>query len=475
MDEAHYASNFYYRHDATQIPDEEAGLLMDNFDEFTYGSEDVKTSIKKGSGTLMRAGSRGMGVVRNWVNVYGPGLVVMLAAADASSLVTSAELGKEWGYALVFWEVILTYPLYLVQELTVRLGASTKLGHAQLIRYKYGPNVAWFCVIVVIITCIASVVVQLAAIIGICASIGLDPATTCSFLVSVIVLITVGGYSESLEKVCLGLGLCELVFVVAMVMSHPSPVDIAVGITHSVDLKDRSFSYLLAAYVGSVLNPWMMYYEQSAVVDKSLKVEEVPAGRKDTFFGACLCQGICCAVTLTTAARVWDGVYAEHPGGSGSFKDLGELAVALSPFGTEMGKKVVFLGFLGASLNAMVVVALTAVFALAEVAGMKEGKKSFLQHTVSEQPMLYAAFILVLVLGTVISLQDVDMLTLNMTANILNALLLPIALLFLVSLASDPELVPECLLLKGWKKFEISAILLILSVGSIASFIASFW
>ena len=427
----------------------------------TYGTGEVRVQLK-----------RAQSVVRRWVNLYGPGLIVMLAAADAGSLVTSAQIGKEWGYAMLLWQILLIYPLYITQELAVRLGAATGLGHAQLIRKRFGPLIAISAALVVLVTCMGTIAAEMTAIIGVSQVVGISPQILCFTVVSIFIIVVFTTGSAIIEQVCLTFGLCEIVFIFSMFFAEPKPSEMIEGFTHAASFGDSSFNFLLAASVGSVLSPWMVYYEQSAVVDKNIKVREVPEARKDTLLGAILCQAICGAVTVTTAAKVWDGTYSHDTKNPEGFQSIPEVSAALSPFSNHGGQFLVLFGFLGSALNATLVVAVTAVWSFSEACGWKTDRVSFVQHSVSEKPVQYGLFALVITIPTILSLGGTDLVFLNVAVNILNTVLLPVALLMLVKLASDPEVLPEELLLQGTERKCIISVLCLLSVGSFAAIIA---
>ena len=89
-----------------------------------------------------------------WLWVIGPGLIVMLADTDAGSVVTAAQSGARWGYRLVLLELVLIPILYIVQELTVRLGIATGRGHAELIKLHFGARWAWLSVSTLVVVSI---------------------------------------------------------------------------------------------------------------------------------------------------------------------------------------------------------------------------------------------------------------------------------------------------------------------------------
>eukprot|EP00755_Sulcionema_specki_P004962 Sspe_Gene.31458::Locus_15517_Transcript_1_1_Confidence_1.000_Length_1033::g.31458::m.31458 len=276
----------------------------------------VRSPLEKVAHHLRRASRLGYGIVRKFTQVYGPGMVVMLADIDAGSLVTSAQTGKEWGYATLIWQVVLIAPLFMVQELTVRLGAATGKGHGELIRKHFGTFWAWVSIACLTVTCTGAVVTEMIAVAGLSEITGIPPRLAIATVVVVFIFVVLTGSSKRVERVCLCLGMCELVFCVSMLMARPSPKEVIAGVTQSVDFNNKSFLYIMAANVGSVIAPWMIFYEQSAVCDKQLKPAEVPLGRRDTLIGAILCQFIVCCVIMTTAATVWDKEYSHvNPAG----------------------------------------------------------------------------------------------------------------------------------------------------------------
>ena len=99
--------------------------------------------------------------------VAGPGLVVMLADADAGSIITAAQSGAQWGYRLLLLQLILVPILFVVQELTVRLGIVSGKGHGELIRERYGPGWAWLSVGTLVVACIGALLSELSGLAGV--------------------------------------------------------------------------------------------------------------------------------------------------------------------------------------------------------------------------------------------------------------------------------------------------------------------
>src|SRR3984957_20117543 len=148
---------------------------------------------------------------RHFAVVAGPGLVVMLADTDAGSIITAAQSGAEWGYGLLL-QIILVPILFMVQELTVRLGIVTRKGHAELIRDQYGRGWAWLSVGTLVISCIGALLSELSGLAGVGLLIGGPAPITMTLVVAALVVMAYRGSYLSVERIAIAVGLFELVF-----------------------------------------------------------------------------------------------------------------------------------------------------------------------------------------------------------------------------------------------------------------------
>lgn len=99
--------------------------------------------------------------------VLGPGLVVMLADTDAGSVIIAAQSGAQWGYKLLGLQFILIPILYMAQELTVRLGLVTGMGHGELIKAKFGSFWAWISISTLVVSCIGAIITEFSGLSGV--------------------------------------------------------------------------------------------------------------------------------------------------------------------------------------------------------------------------------------------------------------------------------------------------------------------
>ncbi|MDQ1550165.1 MAG: hypothetical protein QOD27_1823 [Microbacteriaceae bacterium] len=361
-----------------------------------------------------------------WLAVAGPGLVVMLADTDAGSLITSAQSGATWGYTLLSAQLILIPIVFIVQELTVRLGIVTGKGHGELIRERFGIGWAWLSVSTLVIACAGAIVTEMSGIAGVGAMWGIPAWVSAFVVVAFLVIMVVTGSYRRVERVAIALGLFEVAFLVTMVMADPRPAQVAGGLA-TVPVTNSGYLFLVAANIGAVIMPWMVFYQQSAVVDKGLGPEHLRLARWDTAIGALITQLVMIGMLVTVAATLW----AHHDHGV-SLQTVREISDAITRYlGPFAGRVLFSLGIVGAALIAAIVASLTAAWGIGEVTGYKRS----LEHKPSEAPWFYVVFTVVVIVGALVVISGINLVQLNLYVQVMNALLLPIVLTFLYLLA----------------------------------------
>jgi len=379
--------------------------------------------------------------------VAGPGIVVMLADTDVGSLVTAADSGARFGYKLLIIQVILIPILYIAQELTVRLGVVTKKGHGELIQKHFGKFWAWVSVSTLVICCAGAITTEMSGIASVGALFGVP--TWLSMLLTVAFLVWLVGTRSyySVEKIAIAIGAFELVYLLVAWQSHPSLDEITYSLKN-LPLHNAHYLYLIAANLGAVIMPWMIFYQQSAIVDKKLKIRHLKAERIETFLGAIITQIIMAAVLIAVATTIGK----TNPGAS--LVSIQQISEAITPFlGIGWGKVLFGLGMLGAALIATIVVSLTAAWGLGEVTGYKHS----LQDHPREAPWFYGIYLLMVLFGAGAVISGAELVKLNIAIQVMNALLLPVVLGFLFLLAKYA--LPEKYRLQGWYAYFVGTIL----------------
>ena len=360
-----------------------------------------------------------------YVSVFGPGIVVMLADTDVGSIITAGQSGVQWGYRLLLLQFVLMPILFIVQELTVRLAIFTGRGHGELIAQTFGRFWAWFSVAGLAVATTGALITELSGVAGVGELYGVPRPLSLAIAAAALIAVVLTGSYRRVERVAIALGLFELAFFVVAWLAHPSLAEMAQGAI-DVPYANKDYIYLAAANIGAVIMPWMVFYQQSAVADKGLRPEHLKAARWDTAIGAVITQLIMAAVLVATAATI--GKAAPET----SLSTVGDMSQALTPFlGQGFGTLVFSLGVLGAGMVAAIVATLALAWGVGEVAGYRRS----LELRPTQARWFYGVYAACVVLCAVLVAIWPDLVALNVGVQIMNALLLPVVLGFLIALA----------------------------------------
>jgi Mn2+/Fe2+ NRAMP family transporter len=350
----------------------------------------------------------------------------MLADTDVGSIITAAQSGVSWGYRLLLLQLALIPILFVVQDLAVRLGIFTGRGHGELIRDRLGAGWAWLSAAALVVAGLGALATEFSGVAGIGALYGVPRLASLLAAAAVLLAVVLSGSSRRAERVALALGLFELSFFVVAWAAHPDPGAVARG---AIDIPwtDPDYAYLAAANIGSVVLPWMIFYQQSAVAEQRLRPEDYPAARLDTAIGAVVTQLVMAAVLMACAATIG----RDRPGAA--LASVGEISQALTPFlGERIGRLVFGAGVLGAAFVAAIVSSQAIAWGVGEVSGYRR----VLEH----QPLRVRWFS-VLYVGSIIGVALLvavwpDLVALNIGVQVMNALLLPLVLGVLLTLSA---------------------------------------
>jgi len=239
--------------------------------------------------------------------------------------------------------------LYMVQELSVRLGIFTGRGYSELVRYHYGSGWAWVLAAGLVLAVAGSMTTEFAAVAGIGELYGAPRNLTLPMAAATLLIIVLSGSYRRVERTAILIGALELAFLMVAVMTHPDLGAIAHQVS-DLPLGNNGFWLLAAALIGAVFNPWMVFYQQSATAEKRLDHRHYGAARSDTALGAVLTQVVSASVLFAAAATLGTG------DAGASLAGVGQISEALIPhLAVALGRLVFSLGVLGASIVAAIV------------------------------------------------------------------------------------------------------------------------
>jgi Mn2+/Fe2+ NRAMP family transporter len=197
------------------------------------------------------------------------------------------------------------------------------------------------------------------------------------------------------------------------------------GLLHA-PIPNDDYMMLVAANIGAVIMPWMVFYQQSAVADKGLHPEHYRHARWDTAVGAIITQAVMAAVLIATAATIG----RLNP--NAPLNTVHQLSEAIIPYlGDTWGRIVFSMGILGAGMVAAIVASLAGAWGWGEVTGFRHS----LEHHPKDAPWFYGIYTAIIVAGAAAVITIPDLVSLDIGVEVMNALLLPMVLGFLVALS----------------------------------------
>ncbi|MGD0005877.1 MAG: divalent metal cation transporter [Anaerolineaceae bacterium] len=394
-------------------------------------------------------------VLKLFLIIAGPGIIVMVADNDAGGITTYAATGAKYGYDLIWFLVLLGPIAYFIQEMTVRLGAVTKRGHAEAIFDAFGRFWGWFSFFDLGLTNQLTLITEFIGMTAALSIFHIPPVLTVVIVIILMGLMVLQGKYWTWEKLAIFFCLINLIYIPAAIMVHPSVTEILSSgfIPHFPSGNPGDLFFFLMANVGTTIAPWMVFFQQSSVVDKGMKEKDIPWGQLDTIIGAIftVVVAIFCVILTATVLR---GVDIQSAG------QAAQMLMGIDKYvGVLLAIGLFDAGFLGA-----ICISLATSWAIGEVFGWAHS----LNNKVREAPWFYAYYFLSLVIaGIVVLWPGAPLVLITLFVQVIATTLLPAALVFLILLLNNKELMGEYTntTLQNVVNFSIVISLIVLSTG----------
>jgi Mn2+/Fe2+ NRAMP family transporter len=369
--------------------------------------------------------------------LIGPGILVMLGENDGPSMLSYAATGARFGIGFFLPFVVLTFGMAcVVQEMTVRLGAATHRGHAELIFDRFGPFWGWFSMIDLMVGNFLTLVTEFIAIRAGLGFFGVPPAVAVVGALCVLFVALMTHRYWTWERITLAAAMFNLVFIPVALLSHPHWGTVGHALLSWKPLPgglNQETVLILLADIGATVTPWMLFFQQSAIADKGLTTRDIRYGRIDTVLGAALATLAAVATILATAP-----LFTQHM--SAANFEAGEFAQALLPFVGHWGAALFAFGIFEAGMVAAVTISTSSAYAFGEVARRP--------HSLNLPFQQGKTFYLVLLLeaaaaGGLVLIPGIPLVYIVLVVNVIAVLAMPPALLFLYILVNDREIMGE--------------------------------
>lgn len=359
----------------------------------------------------------------------GPGIVTAMAGNDAGGISTYSTVGAKFGYATL-WVIPVMCVLLVVVEMTAsRMGAVTGKGFAALIRERFGIRLTALAMTALLIGNIATTFSEFAGIASGMEMFGVSKYLSVPVAAVAVWLLIVGGSYKRVEKVFLVLSLVFVTYIVAAVMAGPNWGETLYSTARPHVLADQSFVSLVIAMIGTTIAPWMMFFEQSNVVEKGLSPKDFFAQRVDVVSGTVAACVVAWFIIVTTGTVL-------YPAGV-EIDSAADAARALAPIAGPYAEALFAVGLIAASFLAACVLPLTTSFVVCEAFGWEAG----VSFSWREAPIFKGIFTFVIAFSAIVVLiPNVDLMGVMLTAQFTNGIVLPVLLVFMALIAADKHI-----------------------------------
>ena len=363
--------------------------------------------------------------------VIGPGVITANVDNDAGGITTYSVAGAHYGYSLLWMLGLVALALILIQEMSARLGVVTGKGLADLIRESMGVRATAIIIGIVLIANLANTVSEFA---GVAASMeilvpNVGKTVWVPLAAALVWLLIVKGNYKTVERIFLVASALYFSYVASGILAKPPwPQVLQAAGTPSFRF-EAGYVTIFVTIIGTTIAPWMQFYQQSAIVDKGLRITDYDYERLDVVVGSVFAVFVAAFITIACAATLFaNGVRVE------TAKDA---ALALRPLAGPYASTLFALGLLNASVFSAAILPLSTAYVVCEAFGWEAG----INRDLKEAPVFFGIYTTLIVLGAGVILLPVKSLVQAMLASqTLNGVLLPVILVVMLRLINDKRL-----------------------------------
>jgi Mn2+/Fe2+ NRAMP family transporter len=380
--------------------------------------------------------------VWKWLLVLGPGLIATSAGNDAGGIATYSSAGAKFGYDLIWVMIVLTVSFAVVQEMCSRLGAATGRGLLDLIRERFGIGWTLFAIVIIVI---ANGGVTISEFVGIGAAselIGISPYISVPIAAVALWYMVIFGSYARVEKIFLVMTLVFFAYPVAAILGGPDWGAVARGAVVPKIRFESEYIFLLVGVLGTTITPYIQIFQQSSTVERGAARKHYGQERLDAYFGSIFSNLMSISMIVATAATL-------YVAGNHEIESAADAAKALEPVAGSSATLLFAVGLLGASLLAAGVLPLATSYAISEAFGIPKG----VNLDYRRGRAFFGLFTAFIVLGAIVAMiPNIPIFPLLVGIQVLNGVLLPIILVFILILINNEKLVGD---LKNTRTYNI--------------------
>jgi len=361
--------------------------------------------------------------------ILGPGIITANVDNDAGGITTYSLAGAHFGYTLLWTMIPTTIALVVIQEMCARMGAVTGKGLADLIRESFGVKVTFYVMIALFLTNMGNSVSEFAGIAASLEIFGISRYVSVPVSAVLVWLLVVKGSYKVVEKVFLVACMVYVAYPIAAFMAGPEWGTILRATVVPSFQPNSAYLITMIGLVGTTIAPWMQFYQQSAVVEKGITIDQYSFSRLDVIFGCIMAIVVAFFIVVACASSI-------HMQGL-KIETAADAAVALKPLVGKHASALFAFGLFNASLFAACILPLSTSYYICEGMGWESG----IDKDFRTAPQFFWLFTIIIVLSALtILMPNVPLIMIMFISQVVNGAVLPFVLIFMLLLINNRHL-----------------------------------
>jgi Mn2+/Fe2+ NRAMP family transporter len=364
--------------------------------------------------------------------ILGPGIITANVDNDAGGITTYSLAGAHYGYRLLWVMIPTTIALVVIQEMCARMGAVTGKGLSDLIRESFGVKVTFYVMIALLLTNMGNSVSEFAGIAASLEIFGISKYISVPISAALVWLLVVKGSYKVVEKVFLVACMVYIAYPIAAFMSGPQWGVILQATVVPSFQADSGYLITMIGLVGTTIAPWMQFYQQSAVVEKGITIDQYSFSRLDVIIGCLMAIVVAFFIVVACAASI-------HLQGL-KIETAADAALALKPLVGRHASTLFAFGLFNASLFAACILPLSTSYYICEGMGWESG----IDKDFRKAPQFFWLFTIIIALsaGTIL-MPNAPLIMIMFISQVVNGAVLPFVLIFMLILINDKRLMGD--------------------------------
>ena len=366
--------------------------------------------------------------------VVGPGIITANVDNDAGGIVTYSQAGAGFGYTLLWTLLPITVALIVVQEMVARMGVVTGKGLSDLIREEYGLRATFILMMLLLVVNLGNTISEFAGLASGMSVLGVSRYFIVPVGAVFVWGLVVKGTYRMVEKVFLVACLFYMAYPLSCFLARPRWGEALVSLIKPSFQFNSNYFYMIIGLVGTTIAPWMQFYQQASTVEKGIKVKNYAYARWDVIVGCTVTDVVAFFIIVACAATI-------YPTGHTEIRSGADAALALRPLAGRAAGALFAFGLSNASLFAASILPLATAYYVCEGLGLESGVNKRI-HEAPTFYTLYTGLIGVSALA-VILLPARDQVPVILLSQVLNGVLLPVVLIYMLRLINRQDLMGE--------------------------------